>query len=279
MGDLPSFHKIPWESTVSCLGGHLGTPPPIDFPSHFPPKKKSRCPPTYKNARASMDRPVVPSHWSFYQAPCAKHLNLPPPWEEVCQAILRFWRPGGVTFFFLRFFCFCLHLVEKRRNIPEGLCYHLCVDCKSWEVTNLKLKFSMALNSFQTPNMVESLKSGPFSITWCFPNFHPQKFEKLMQCKICFLFKMQNMKNYISPSPSPQKNQDQASLTCVRCFLLHGFSAPQGRKACKERIAILSFFEVAEFPKATPQKAPGNRKLYCINLLKFNIAPEKLPSQ
>ena len=164
-GRPPILPQNPMGIYSFMFGGHLGTPPPIDFPSHFPPKKKSRCPPTYKNARASMDRPVVPSHWSFYQAPCAKHLNLPPPWEEVCQAILRFWRPGGVTFFFLRFFCFCLHLVEKRRNIPEGLCYHLCVDCKSWEVTNLKLKFSMALNSFQTPNMVGSLKSGPFSIT------------------------------------------------------------------------------------------------------------------
>lgn len=50
-----------------------------------------------------------------------------------------------------------------------------------------------------------------------------------------------------------QKHQDQASLTCVRCFLLDGFSAPQRRKACKERIAILSLFEVADFPKAPPQ--------------------------
>ena len=139
----------------------------------------------------------------------------------------------------------------------------------------------MALNSFQTPIMVESLKSGPFSITWCFPNLSSAKIRKIdanaksVFCSRCKIWKI------TSALLHPQKHQNQASLTCVRCFLLHGFSAPQGRKACKERIAILSFFEVAEFPKATPQKAPGNRKLYCFTLLKFNICSWKsyLPSR
>ena len=107
MGAVPETSppsRKPWGIYSFMQTGHLGTitnwgsvtlgPYPFNIKkqlllSHSPPKQKSRCPPTYKIARASMDRPVVPNHWSFYQAPCAKHLNLPPPWEEVCQAILR----------------------------------------------------------------------------------------------------------------------------------------------------------------------------------------------